>query len=151
MTQTLETWLHGRAIHTHTHTHWRLLRQGFSSWGEAKASNLSLSCLSLALIKAYNELGTGTQSQDRWLYGPGQIITPCGLRLSQGENRKETVRWKKRWERNRGRKQRLKFYTPTFEKCFAMQPLCPQFTTRLFCQICAALLTLRRNKLSKFW
>lgn len=65
-----------------------LLRQGFSSRGEAKASNLSLSCLSLALIKAYNELGTATQSQDRWLYGPGQIITLCGLRLSPGEDRK---------------------------------------------------------------
>lgn len=73
----------------------RLLRRAFSSRGEAKASNLSLSCLSLALIKAYNELGTGTQSQDRWLYGSGQIITLGGLRLSPGENRKRESDGKK--------------------------------------------------------
>lgn len=34
-------------------------------------------------------------------------------------------------ERERG-KQRLKFYTATFEKGFAIQPPCPEFTTGAF-------------------
>lgn len=40
---------------THTDTH---CQTGFfSSRGKAKASNLALSCLSVVLIKAYNEAG----------------------------------------------------------------------------------------------
>lgn len=46
-----------------------------------------LSCLSLPLIKAYNELGTATESQDWWLYGPGRIIALCGLSVRKGTPR----------------------------------------------------------------
>lgn len=38
----------------------------------------------------------------------------------------------------KGGGQRLKFYTPTFEKRFAIEPLRPEFTARASCQICAA-------------
>ncbi len=151
--ENVTTWQDHRHTHRHAPSH-----RVFSSWGKTKASNLSLSCLSLALIKAYNELGTGSQSQDRWLYGPGQIIALCGLRLSAGENRKREsdggrgIGGDREGEKGSERgKQRLKFYTPTFEKCFAIQLVCPEFTTRAFFQICAALLTLSRNKCSRFW
>lgn len=97
----------------------------FSPEAQAKASNLSLSCLSLALITAYNELGTGIQSQDRWLYGPGQIITLCGLALPPSENGKD----EKRKEQSGIGGQRLKIHTPTFEENFATQPPRPEFTT----------------------
>lgn len=33
--------------------------------------------------------------KDQWLYGPGQIITLCGLRLSPSENRKRDSDGKK--------------------------------------------------------
>lgn len=144
-------WLHDRATGTHMHC---LLRQGFSSWGEAKASNLSLSCLSLALIKAYNELGTGTQPQDRWLYGPGQIITLCGLRLSPGENRKTESDGKRGTgggrEREGGVGQRLKFYTPTFK---ILQYSChvKNLLQMHFVRCVPRLPTLAWNKCSKFW
>lgn len=81
-----------------------------------------LSCLSLPLIKAYNELGTATESQDWWLYGPGRIIALCGLSVRKrtprldgtGAHREVGER-----ERQRGGKQRLKFYIVTFERHFA--------------------------------
>lgn len=83
---------------------------------------LPLSCLSLPLIKAYNELGTATESQDWWLYGPGRIIALCGLSVRKrtprldgtGAHREVGER-----ERQRGGKQRLKFYIVTFERHFA--------------------------------
>ncbi len=76
------------------------------------------------------------------------------VRLKERDRRRQTERERER-ERNRERererrKQRLKFYTATFEKCFAIQPPCSEFTTGAFFQMCAALLTPGRNKCSAF-
>lgn len=86
-----------------------------------------LSCLSLPLIKAYNELGTATESQDWWLYGPGRIIALCGLSVRKGTPRLDGERGS---ESEGGGKIKVLH-------CNLWEAFC---NAVLFCLMCAALL-----------
>lgn len=93
-----------------------------------------LSCLSLPLIKACNELGTATESQDWWLYGPGRIIALCGLSVRKGTPRLDGTEADGEVGERRG-EARIKVL-----HCNLWEAFCNTVQSWLFRLMCAALL-----------